>query len=355
MFKRCDLNRLVSKMNQKFSLVSTVFNEAGRLDKTIGDLEAQTIKPDEIIITDAGSNDGTYQKLLEWSEHSRLAIRILLKPKCNVAQGRNLAIRDAKNNIIVSTDFGCRFHPRWLESIVAPFEDGSVKVVGGAYTVDEENLTTLAARGNYILTNGYQVALDDSFIPSSRSIAYYKSVWQEIGGYCEWLTLAADDLVFGKAIKAKGFKTVLINDPFVFWGRHEKLKSYGKEAFRYGLGDGEARVNKRNTFSIVVELILRYCLFASVGIFVINQLLAIIPSYYFFITVLFLPGLRSYYWSFRNWRNLRSSKYNLAAFLFSIVLIEATRFNYLKGYAKGFWFSPNSVKIKALELQQSVR
>ncbi|WP_394334976.1 glycosyltransferase [Niastella yeongjuensis] len=53
-------------MRKQFTLVSTVFNERKRIDKTIEDLRNQTLQPAEIIITDAGSTDGTYEALIEW-------------------------------------------------------------------------------------------------------------------------------------------------------------------------------------------------------------------------------------------------------------------------------------------------
>lgn len=343
-------------MNVKpFTLVSTVFNENKRLLLTIDDLEAQQVKPSQIIITDAGSSDGTFETLHAWAKRSVTEILILQKKKCNVAEGRNLAIRNAKFDLIVSTDFGCRFHPEWLKSIVTPFNDSSISIVGGAYSVEESKILSLPAKANYVLTNGYKVVLNTSFIPSSRSIAYYKSVWQSVGGYCEWLTLAADDLIFGRAVLAQGYNIYLVPDPFVFWGRHESLEGYAKEANRYGLGDGEARVNMRNTASTIVELIFRYLLFLTLFFFIANLLNPVMEPWYFFPVLIFLPGLRSYYRSFRNWWPLRSLKYDWKVLFYSFMLIEVTRYNYIKGFLKGFFFSSPGVKQNAKALAHILR
>jgi glycosyltransferase involved in cell wall biosynthesis len=340
---------------KEFSLVSTVFNEVSRLLKTISDIEGQTLKPKEVIITDAGSTDGTYEELIRWSESSSIDIVILQKPKCNVAEGRNLAIKHARHNLIVSTDFGCRFHADWLKSVIAPFEKDGVNVVGGSYSVDESSQHSLAAKANFVITNGYRIVLDSDFIPSSRSIAYYKTVWESVGGYCEWLTLAADDLVFGKAIKAKGYEIVLVNKPYVQWGRHERARGYAKEAYRYGLGDGEARVNLRNFISNLGELLLRYLLFLSIILWILNLLSSFTNSLYFSVAILFFPGLRSYVRTLKYWWKLRSSKYNLFVLIYSFILIEMTRWNYLKGYLKGYFFSTPEMKHHAMELTVILR
>jgi glycosyltransferase involved in cell wall biosynthesis len=342
-------------MSPDFSLVSTVFNEQRRLAETISDIENQSLKPTQIVITDAGSSDGTFETLQRWSETSSINILVLQKKRCNVAAGRNYAIEHAAHELIVSTDFGCRFHPEWLHSIVTPFENPDVRVVGGAFTVQEDKIVSEASKANYILTHGYNVVLNDKFIPSSRSIAYYKSVWESVGKYCEWLTLAADDLVFGKAIRARNIPIVLVDKPYVYWGRHEHAKAYGKEAFRYGLGDGEARVNQRAAISNTIELIMRYLLFTLVVLFVLNLIFPVVEPVWFVITLFFLPGLRSYVYAFSSWRKYRSVKYNVKTFLMSLWLVEITRINYIRGYIRGYFFSTDDIKQKAAALRAILR
>ena len=316
---------------KKFTLVTTVFNEASRLKETIADIEAQSLHPDEIIIVDAGSNDNTLEILNQWSDNSSIEVKVVISQGANVAQGRNLAIKNASHELIVSTDFGCRYHPEWLRSIVTPFENDEVKVVGGNYTVLEEDIKTLSARANYILSSGYKYVLEDGFIPSSRSIAYYRTVWEEVGGYPEELTLAGDDYKYGLDVMEKGYSIFLVQEAYVYWGRHDKFIGYGKEAFRYGLGDGEAGQNKRNFFSHILETTFRYLL--------LLRLLAIpfLPISYFEIPVLviLLLGLRSYLFAFRKWLQFRSKKYNLKTLIACFWSIEISRIYYIRGHIKG--------------------
>ncbi len=317
-------------MNKSFSLVSTVFNEAKRLNQTICDIESQTLSPTEIIITDAGSTDGTYERLMQWQEESPIPIVILQEPGCNVAEGRNQAIAAATHNLIASTDFGCRFHPRWLESIITPFQETDIEVVGGAFSVREEDIQTMAAKADYLLQDGYPVHMDDYFSVSSRSIAYYKYLWERIGGYPEWLTLAADDTIFWKQVKKYGFHYQFVTEPYVYWERHKTLRGFAKEAYRYGLGDGESRINYRNFWSNLIETSLRYGLFLFLLLVLLTQnALFLAPA------VPGLLGLRSYRNAFRRWLAHRSDKYDLSVFFYSLYLIEASRIQYLKGYITG--------------------
>lgn len=319
-------------MAHAFTLVSTTFNEISRIDKTIADIEAQTLLPHRIIVVDAGSKDGTYDKLLAWKQTSKTNVDIILIPRSKIAEARNYAINLATTDIVASTDFGCRFHPQWLESIISPFDDDTIEVTGGSFTVREDDVRNLPQRADYVLQNGYKMVIDENFPASSRSIAYRKYVWEQIGGYQEWLTMAADDLIFWKQIRKKNFKVRLVDKPYVYWSRHQTFKAFGKEAWRYGLGDGEGGVNRRTLVSHIIETSLRYSVF--IHLLLVPFYIQITP----FPLILIAPqlaGLRSYVKAFKRWIQWRSPKYNFKVFLAMLRLIEVSRINYIRGYLKG--------------------
>nr|WP_319397842.1 glycosyltransferase [uncultured Carboxylicivirga sp.] len=362
---------MAQQLNQmQFTIVSTIYNEAARLEQTIADLEAQTLKPSEIIITDAGSKDGSIEILEEWKQYSTIKITVLIEKGCNVARGRNLAIEKAHTEWIVSTDFGCRFQPQWLESLLTPLlftksynlNPNDIQVIGGSFSVMESDIQTKAARANYILSGGYQPILNEGFIPSSRSIAYKKEIWQQVGGYSEWLTLAADDLVFGLKIQSQNIPIELVDKPYVYWGRHEKRQQYNRESYRYGLGDGEAKVNYKNFWSNLIETGLRYGFFTTLIIWICiitidlyTKAYSLKPISYLpigLITFITLSGLRSYYGAFKNWLKFKSKKYNFGTFCYALLMLEQQRTNYLRGYIKGYWYSSEKVKTGAQELHQ---
>jgi glycosyltransferase involved in cell wall biosynthesis len=335
---------------KQFSLVTTVYNEIRRLEQTIANIEAQTLQPTEIVITDAGSSDGTFERLLKWKNESNIPIVVLQKLKCNIAEGRNLAIKTAKYNLIASTDFGCRYHPEWLESLIQVFEDETINVVGGAFSVIEKDIVTIAGKADYVLSKAYSIPLKEYAATSSRSIAYYKYIWDEIGGYPEWLTLAADDTVFWRLILKSGYKYQLIDKPYVFWERHKSFLQFGKETFRYGLGDGESGINYRNFYSHIIETSLRYLFILNLILLPFTLRISIIIPLIIF--VFSLPGLRSYKNTLRNWLLMKSGKYNLRVLFASIYLVEISRFFYIRGYIKGRFLSNKEVLVQRKKLQQ---
>ena len=231
------------------SLVSTIFNDRDGLQCFFNTMAAQTRVPDEIIITDAGSRDGTWE--LMQAEVARTdrpwVFRALQEVRCNCARGRNLSIQQARGEIIVSTDIGCEWDPEWLAELAAPLETNpEVELVIGSWAVKREELHGVWAQVEWALKGDQRLEATMDSYSSSRSIAYRKATWEALGRYPEELTLSADDAVFHYLIEKAGVKRVGASKVRCYWHRHESLKGFFKEAYRYGLGDGEAGIRGKD-------------------------------------------------------------------------------------------------------------
>jgi glycosyltransferase involved in cell wall biosynthesis len=250
------------------SLISTIFNDRSGLECFFAAMAEQTRLPDEIVIVDAGSKDGTWE-LLEaevaridrpWKMIARQEVR------CNVARGRDLAIEKAGGEITVSTDIGCDWEPEWLDELVSPLEaDPRLDLVIGSWAVRREDLHGPWALAEWALKGDQRLEATAESYSSSRSIAYRKSCWEALGRYPEDLTLAADDAVFHYLIEQA--EVPRVGAPMVrcWWHRHEALQGFFKEAFRYGLGDGEAGIRKKDVILIGGRLALELgCLLLGV-------------------------------------------------------------------------------------------
>ena len=224
----------------KVSVIVTVLNEAGSIYHLLNSLLSQTRRPDEVVIVDGGSTDGTPALLENYAARGDLSLRVLVRPGANISQGRNAAIEAATGEIIASTDAGVRLSPEWLAALLAPFEapggDG-VAVVSGFFLPDPQSdfetalgATTLPAPADIV---------PERFAPSSRSVAYRKVAAQAVGGYPEWLDYC-EDLVFD-------FKLQERHGPFPFAPRavayfrpRPTLRAFFKQYYRYARGDGKA-------------------------------------------------------------------------------------------------------------------
>lgn len=236
----------------QFSLVVTCFNEIDSLPRWYADVMGQTRPPDEIVIVDSESTDGTTEFLKDWEQRDQ-RVRVIVQ-KCKPARGHNLGNEAAKYEHILSTDMGVRLCPVWCEELVKPFEsDPQVEIVAGNTQIDKETVRSAAARAEYYIENGGEPKLGPGFVPGNRSVAYTKKVWRELGGLPEDLTFYADDSVFGRQMVQTGYKMAYAPRAMTYWRRPSKLRDFCKEQYNYGRGDGEAAIKTPFAFKLYAK------------------------------------------------------------------------------------------------------
>lgn len=234
------------------SLILTVKNEAATLPRLLDSIAAQTRAPDEIIVVDGGSTDATLAVLNARAQ--TLPLTIICAPGANISQGRNIAIRAARGDIICATDAGVRLDARWVEELVKPFEEGrmtndepsssvlrppSVDVVSGFFVPDPSGVfeTALAATTLPTLAE----IQPEKFLPSSRSVAFRKRAWEQVGGYPEWLDFC-EDLIFDFALRRAGFRFVFAPRAIAHFRPRPHLRAFFKQYYQYARGDGKANL-----------------------------------------------------------------------------------------------------------------
>jgi glycosyltransferase involved in cell wall biosynthesis len=232
---------------QPVSLATTVLNDKVNLEKFFQHMERQTLKPVEVVIVDGGSTDGSFEFLENYKSTGKLELKYYLEKGCNVARGRNLAIKSSSSNIIASTDIGCEWDSEWLEELVIPLQlDPSIDYVVGSWKVKPESLQSPWAKTEFILRSGHIFIAKPTGNATSRSIAYRKAAWEKVGGYPEDLTLAADDSVFDLLLKKHRLIAAAAPQIRCYWHRFERLQQFLKESHRNFYGDGEALIARKH-------------------------------------------------------------------------------------------------------------
>jgi glycosyltransferase involved in cell wall biosynthesis/SAM-dependent methyltransferase len=244
--KRVDLAKYISSFQEseiKVTLITTVFNEGHSISSWLQHISNQTRLPDEIVIVDAGSTDNTLSIVEEFSAKSSLPIRIIVSRGANIAQGRNLAIQKATYPIIACTDLGSDPTPSWLEKLIAPFIiNPETDVVAGWTKADIQN-DFHKALGFLSVPSNYNQVDPQTYIPSSRTIAFTRNSWEKVGGYPEWATFAGEDSFFGIMLKNQCQNWAFVPEACVYWHMRNTWKAVYRQAYLYGVGDGELGIN----------------------------------------------------------------------------------------------------------------
>lgn len=221
---------------RRYTIVATVRNEAVTIRAFVDSLLAQTRQPEEVLIVDGASTDGT-REILE-SYAARGLLRVISQP-CNIAQGRNLGIAAASGTHLAITDAGCRVDADWLARIADCFSaEPSPDVVAGNFRFEThtpfEHAVVLAT-----FQPGREQSQTARYYPSSRSVAFTKAAWEKAGGYPEWL-YAAEDTLFNIRLRQLGFRFAFCRDAIVRWRPRETWGALARQ--RINFSRGNARV-----------------------------------------------------------------------------------------------------------------
>lgn len=239
----------------KVSFITTVFNEEKTIETFLKSVVKQSRLPDEVVIVDGGSSDGTREKISLFAtrlcpapsgaglrsglrrDKRKMTFKIMERKGASIAQGRNEAIRKATGEIVVASDGGCILEKHWLEEIVKPFAKKEVDVVSGFYLPTGKSV--LQKLLGLLTSVPLNKVNQEDFLPSSRSIAFKITAWERVGGYPEDIS-SCEDLVFAIRLKKFGFMFKFAPQAVVYWEQDDSIIRAVKKFFEYSGGDGMA-------------------------------------------------------------------------------------------------------------------
>jgi glycosyltransferase involved in cell wall biosynthesis len=231
----------------EMSVVVTVRDDRVGVEEMLAGLEAQSRAPDEVIVVDGGSRDGTLELLRERS-HSSLPVRVLVAPGTNISGGRNVGIEAARNEWVACTDAGCRPVPGWLAALDGARQDSTL--LTGVFTVQAQTLfERLVGLTHYpdpreieeagVLTRLSHLLFGRGFKAShagGRSMAFTRTAWREVGGFPENV-YAGEDQAFSLALVRRGYHAVLVPEASVAWRPPPTWWRNARMFFTYCRGD----------------------------------------------------------------------------------------------------------------------
>lgn len=235
------------------SVITTVKDEAEAVERLLDAVVPQLLEHDELVLVDGGSSDETVERAVHRSALDP-RVRVVEAPGAGISAGRNVAVTQAVNEHLVSTDAGCHPHAGWVEALRLGLGDqSSPALVTGLYHVAArghlEEAFALAcypaveeARRLGPWGRAYGALLGrvyDPTLPTGRSMGFTREAWRMAGGFPEDLG-TAEDVRFGRALVEAGGRAVLASDAVVTWYQRPGLRSTARMYHSYGFGDGRS-------------------------------------------------------------------------------------------------------------------
>jgi len=240
----------MTHVDAKVTLVATVKDAAGEIGEFLASVAAQARPPDEIVICDGGSIDGTVDVL-----RAADGVTVLEETGANIARGRNLAIRAATHDLIAVSDADCVLDPGWLEALLGALGRGADVAMGTCEPLTRSLFQDLAAA---IAVPDRSELREERFMPSARSVAFRRPVFEAAGGYPEWLDIG-EDMFVNHRWRSSGVRMELVPEAVTLWRARDDLRGHWRQYRRYAEGDALAGMYPKRH-------LLRFCVYGALAV-----------------------------------------------------------------------------------------
>lgn len=209
----------------KVSLVIQVHEELASIANLLERIGAQTRQPDEIVIVDRGSRDGTLEFLREVRTNNP-KVRLIEASRASPGLGRNIGIANGHFDWIGIIDSENPPDPRWLDRLIdVVVGQSDVDAVCGSVEPEITSFLTECASMAYVPAK-QRTAKGIIQGPFILSFLVSREAWHSVGGFLDMQAFA--ELVFLEELKDSGLTVALAPGAIVY----PRLPSSIKSTFR---------------------------------------------------------------------------------------------------------------------------
>ncbi|MFT8898188.1 MAG: glycosyltransferase family 2 protein [Acetobacter sp.] len=237
-------------MTVTFSVIVPVYNAEAFLDRAIRSVQQQTLSPQDILVIDDCSTDGTYNKVAELAKEDP-RIRLLQTPQNGgPSAARNLGFDNATGDWVAVLDADDAFAPDRLEQFAAMIERSSADLLADdlLYYDSGAGCVTESARATQGF-NGKSITLKDFLshnVVDGKSMdwgllkpVFRRKFLSETGLRYPTDIRHGEDFSFIISLLLKGARFILIDQPLYLYtqrsgGISKKLSDLTRTSIAYG-------------------------------------------------------------------------------------------------------------------------
>lgn len=216
----------------RVSVVLLTKNSVATVKKSIESIFQQTHQPDEVVVVDGNSRDGTLEVVKKYP------VKLVTEPGLGFGHARNLGVKNATGDIIFFLDSDCHAEPDWIENALPNF-DSNLEIVGVTGQTRLWNTESGIARFLACVGGRVNMPTQQRFvkIAPTMNLALKRTVIDEVGGFDETLIRCEDtDLSYKISQRHK----ILYEPKMVVWFRGSPTLSVAsRKCIRHFTGVGQ--------------------------------------------------------------------------------------------------------------------
>lgn len=254
-----------------YSIIIPVYNRPDEIEELLQSLTHQSYKDFEVLIIEDGSEISCKNIAERYSD--TLNLRYYFKENSGQGFSRNYGFERANGDYFVVFDSDCIIPPHYFESVTKELTISDADCWGGPDKA-LPSFTPLQRAINYSMTSFLTTGgirggkrRMDRFHPRSFNMGISRKVYIKTGGYK--ITRMGEDIEFSIRIIKNGFKTVLMNDAYVYHKRRTNFRQFYRQLKFFG----RARINITRFYPDELKLTHIFPLLFFVGYLMILPLL----------------------------------------------------------------------------------
>lgn len=236
-----------------YSIIIPVYNRPDEISELLESLTKQTYSNFEVLIVEDGSEKTSKDIVDKFTD--RLDVKYYYKENSGQGFSKNYGFERANGDYFVVFDSDCIIPKHYFEIVNNFLSQNPVDAWGGpdrAHPLFTPLQKAIDFSMTSIFTTGGIRGLKKNlggFHPRSFNMGISREVYKKTGGYK--ITRMGEDLEFSIRIIKSGFKSVLIEDAYVYHKRRTNLQNFFWQLHFFG----RARINIRRFYPEEVKLV----------------------------------------------------------------------------------------------------
>lgn len=218
-----------------YSIIVPVYNRPDEIKELLDSLEAQTVKPFELVIIEDGSKERCDHLLDHY--RSFFTIHYYYKPNSGRSDTRNYGMARATGDYLLFFDSDVILPPFYFERLQAAMEREYCDCFGGPDAADA-SFSDMQKAVNHSMTGFWTTGgirggktVMEKFCPRTFNMGFSKAVYDNVGGFEDMM---GEDIDLSLRIRGAGYSVRLIREVFVYHKRRIDLSRFFKQVNNFG-------------------------------------------------------------------------------------------------------------------------